>query len=173
MSLPTVKAYTLQEFSNEVKVEIYKRIQSDHEGEMTEDDFNELLFDIKSEELDDAIDIMYNSEVDRLLCEYHIADAVALYISTFGWDKESHPTNKMYLYTVIDDNLNDAPLTHDDYLYWCENHCEDEEEEGEEELNDDNVVVSGIACKTCKFELPEMKMSEHLDKNNPKNKCKC
>ena len=136
MSLPTVKAYTLQEFSNEVKVEIYKRIQSDHEGEMTEDDFNELLFDTKSEELDDAIDIMYNSEVDRLLCEYHIADAVALYISTFGWDKESPPTNKMYLYIVIDDNLN-GDLSHDDYLYWCENHCED-----------DDVVVSGIACKT-------------------------
>lgn len=37
----------------------------------------------------------------------------------------------------------------------------------------EDLLVSGIRCKTCKFELPQMKMSEHLDKNNPKNKCKC
>ena len=121
MSLPTVQAYTVKQFAHEVKVEIYKRIQSDHEGEMTEDDFNELVCDINTEELDDAINIMYNDEVDRLLCEYHIADAVALYISEFGWDKESPPTNKMYLYTIIAHNLN---TTHDDYLDWCENHCD-------------------------------------------------
>jgi hypothetical protein len=124
MSLPTVQAYTISQFVQEVKVEIYKRIQSDHEGEMTEDDFNELVCDIKHEELDDAINIMYNDEVDRLLCEYHIADAVALYISEFGWDKESPPTNKMYLYTIINDNLNDNLINHTDYQDWCENHCD-------------------------------------------------
>lgn len=123
MSLPTVQAYTIKQFVQEVKVEIYKRIQSDHEGEMTEDDFNELVCDIQHEELDDEINIMYNDEVERLLCEYHIADAVALYISQYGWDKECPPTNKMYLYTVINDNLTDA-LTHADYLDWCENHCD-------------------------------------------------
>jgi len=114
---------TIKEFSHEVKVNIYARIQSDHEGEMTEDDFNDIAGDIKSEELDDALNIMYNDEVDRLLCEYHIADAVALYISEFGWDKENPPTNKIYLYTIIDDKLNDS-LSHDDYQDWCENHCD-------------------------------------------------
>jgi hypothetical protein len=63
MTLPTVQAYTLQQFINEVKVEIYKRIQSDHEGEMTEDDFDEIVCDIKTEELDDAINIMYKTPV--------------------------------------------------------------------------------------------------------------
>ena len=37
----------------------------------------------------------------------------------------------------------------------------------------ENTFVSGIQCKTCKFILPNMTMAEHLDKNNPKNKCKC
>ena len=124
MSLPNLQAYTIKQFADEVKVEIYKRIQSDHEGEMTEDDFNDLAGDIKHEELDDAINIMYNDEVDRLLCEYHIADAVALYVSEFGpITKESLPNNKMYLYTVINDKLNDS-LSHEDYLDWCENHCD-------------------------------------------------
>jgi len=124
MSLPNLQAYTIKQFADEVKVEIYKRIQSDHEGEMTEDDFNDLAGDIKHEELDDAINIMYKDEVDRLLCEYHIADAVALYVSEFGpITKESLPNNKMYLYTVINDKLNDI-LAHDDYLDWCENHCD-------------------------------------------------
>jgi hypothetical protein len=36
-----------------------------------------------------------------------------------------------------------------------------------------NTLVSGITCKTCKFVLPTMTMTEHLDKNNIKNKCLC
>jgi hypothetical protein len=123
MPLPNLQAYTIKQFADEVKVEIYKLIQSDHEGEMTEDDFNDIAGDIKHQELDDALNIMYNDEVDRLLCEYHIADAVALYISEFGWEKENPPTNKAYLYSVINDILNDS-LAHDDYLDWCANHCD-------------------------------------------------
>lgn len=44
---------------------------------------------------------------------------------------------------------------------------------GEFENDDEDLIVSGIVCKSCKFELPEMLMSEHLDKTNPKNKCLC
>jgi hypothetical protein len=39
-------------------------------------------------------------------------------------------------------------------------------------MNQD-FIVSGIVCKVCKYELPQMLMSEHLDKKNPKNKCLC
>ena len=36
------------------------------------------------------------------------------------------------------------------------------------------TLVSGIVCKKCGIELPQMLMSEHLDINNPKNKmCGC
>lgn len=124
MSLPTVQSYTISQFVQEVKVEIFKRIQSDHEGEMTEDDFNELVCDIKHEELDDALNIMYKDEVDRLLCEYGITEAFDLYASEFGWDKASPPNTKMLLYTIINDNLNDNLINHADYLDWCENDCD-------------------------------------------------
>jgi hypothetical protein len=114
----------IQQFADEVKVEIYKRIQSDHEGEMTEDDFNDIAGDIKSEELDDEINIMYNDEVDRLLCEYGIGDALVLYVAEFGAiTKEDGPNTKMLLYTIINDKLNYS-LAHDDYLDWCANHCD-------------------------------------------------
>jgi hypothetical protein len=125
MSLPNFQAYTISQFVQEVKVDIYKRIQSDHEGEMTEDDFNELVCDIKHEELDDAINIMYNDEVERLLCEYGIADAIALVIAEFGpITKDNTVNEKMLLYTIINDNLNDNLINHTDYLDWCENHCD-------------------------------------------------
>ena len=124
MSLPNLQAYTIKQFADEVKAEIYKRIQSDYEGEMTEDDFNDLAGDIKHEELDDAINIMYNDEVDRLLCEYGITDALVLYVAEFGdITKESGPNTKMLLYTIINDKLNDTHA-HDDYLDWCANHCD-------------------------------------------------
>jgi hypothetical protein len=42
-----------------------------------------------------------------------------------------------------------------------------------ETLMYENTFVSGIECKTCKTILETMTMKEHLDKNNPKNKCKC
>ena len=43
----------------------------------------------------------------------------------------------------------------------------------DEEEEDEDTLVSGIVCKTCGFELPTMLMSEHLNKENPKNKCLC
>ena len=126
MSLPNLQAYTIKQFADEVKVEIYKRIQSDHEGEMTEDDFNDLAGDIKHEELDDALNIMYNDEVDRLLCEYGIGEAISLHISEFGAiTKENGLNEKILLYTIINDKLNYS-LAHDDYLDWCEAHPMDE-----------------------------------------------
>ena len=121
MSLPTVQAYTFKQFAHEVKVEIYKRIQSDHEGEMTEDDFNDLAGDIIHEELDNNIDIMYNDEVDRLLCDYGIAKAVNLFHDECGeW---ANVNEKMLLYAVFKERLHEI-VAHDDYKDWCENHCD-------------------------------------------------
>jgi hypothetical protein len=41
------------------------------------------------------------------------------------------------------------------------------------EFEEEDLIVSGIVCKVCKYELPQMLMSEHLDKTNQKNKCLC
>ncbi len=35
------------------------------------------------------------------------------------------------------------------------------------------MIVCGIMCKTCNYELPPMLMSEHLDATNIKNQCLC
>ena len=35
-----------------------------------------------------------------------------------------------------------------------------------------NTYITGILCKGCANYLPPMTMNEHLDPNNPKNKCK-
>ncbi len=40
-------------------------------------------------------------------------------------------------------------------------------------LIDDDTLVCGIMCKTCKFVLPPMTVAEHLDKDNVKNTCLC
>lgn len=62
---------------------------------------------------------------------------------------------------------------------------EEDEEEEDPHYNIDNAyiinidvraqdwIVRGITCKHCGFELPEMLMSEHSDKHNPKNNCLC
>jgi hypothetical protein len=117
--LPALQSYTLSACVQEVKVDIFRRIQSDHNG-LTEDDFNELVTDIKHEELDDNITKMYKDEVDKLLCEYGIAEAFDLYASEFGWDHKCPPNTNMVLYAVISDNLNDNVLNYPDYKEWCE-----------------------------------------------------
>ena len=108
---------TCKQFAYGVKVEIYKRIQSEQEGKMEEVDFNDQVCRYLEEEINDEINIMYLDEVERLLCEYGIAAAISFYISEFGAITKEI-SEKMLLCTIINDYLNDK-LTHDDYLKWC------------------------------------------------------
>lgn len=56
----------------------------------------------------------------------------------------------------------------DDYFHFSEDEDEDEEDEYP---TYNNIIVSGIMCSKCKFILPSMRLIEHLDINNKKNKC--
>lgn len=69
----------------------------------------------------------------------------------------------LYYLIVISNNGNKKKIEKEIEQLWQE-HKEQEPEE---------ILVRGIVCKQCKFELPEMTMEEHLDKENPKNKCMC
>jgi hypothetical protein len=110
MTQPTIK-----QFSNKVKVEIYERLQSDYEGEMTEYEFNDLVCDIMSGEIDDAMNTLTKDGMDRLLCEFGIADAINLFHAECGeW---ADVNEKMLLYTVINHDLLYS-LSHSDYLTW-------------------------------------------------------
>lgn len=50
---------------------------------------------------------------------------------------------------------------------------ESDSDDSDDDSDDDEIIVSGIFCKDCGITLPPMTMSEHLDVNNPKNRCKC
>ena len=116
---------TIKEFSHEVKVNIYDCIKSDYEGEMTQEEFNDLVGDIKSVVIDDAINKTNDDEVVRFLCEFGIANAVNLFHAECGeW---ADVNERMLFYAIIDYNILYS-LSHSDYIDWCENHCDCEEE---------------------------------------------
>lgn len=119
------QSHTIDQFAEEVKVEIYKRIRSDYAGEMTEDEFIDFAEDCQHEELNDAIDLLYKDEVERLLCDYGIANTIALYINLFNLNASNPPNDKMYLAPIIRYRLNDI-VCYSDYQTWCENHSNHE-----------------------------------------------
>jgi len=138
----------------------------------TEEDFDSMEnIDFKHEVIDSAISLEYMGDIEELINEFGIGKAIlfSLHAGMEFQDMNPRGISSTLLYQIVMEKLDDF-LIYEDYLVYK---SEKEEEEEDEELNDDTVFVSGIVCKTCKFELPEMKASEHLDKNNPKNKCKC
>jgi len=101
------------QFIWDIKQEIYARLEAE---ECKEDTFDELSATARHEELNDAINIMWSVEVDRLLCEFGIGRAFSLMIEEFGEVKKTEtPLEKMMLYAVIDHTLT---LSHDEYLVW-------------------------------------------------------
>jgi len=178
--------------------DMYERYHS--ENVETEEDFDSMEnIDFKHEVIDSAISSEYTGAIEDMINEFGIGKAILITLDA-GMEFNMNPRqiSSILLYQIVMEKLDDF-LIYEDYLVYKE---KEEKEEGEkskhycdvhenevllhdgsggfycgecdtedEELNDD--TVSGIVCKTCKFELPEMKMSEHLDKNNPKNKCKC
>ena len=168
----------LTNFMKAIADDMYERYH--RENIETEEDFDSMEnIDFKHEVIDSAISSEYTGATEDMINEFGIGKAIFITlgagIELQGMDPRQ--LSAVLLYQIAMEELDDY-VTYEDYLRRGESNNESEEEEegeeeGEEELNDDNVVVSGIVCKTCKFELPEMKMSEHLDKNNTKNKCKC
>ena len=46
----------------------------------------------------------------------------------------------------------------------------DDEDDGQSKVDDD-TILSGIVCNKCQTVLPSLTAKEHLDINNPINKC--
>lgn len=155
---------------NTVAHDIYVRFN--YNDIETEEDFDSMEnIDIKHEAIDGAISSTNIMDIEDLIHEFGIGKAIFITLGA-GIDLEGmdpRQLNDALLYQIVMEKLDDY-LTYEGYLYRGESNNESEEEE-EEEVED--LLVSGIRCRTCKFVLPQMKMSEHLDKNNPKNKCLC
>jgi hypothetical protein len=93
-----------------IKDDIYERIADEHEGEITKEEFNEMVGDIVHEEIDDAVNRMSMLDAERLVGEFGLVQTIQLYTNTFGMWQET-PTLKAFLYCIIDETL--------DYCYYC------------------------------------------------------
>ena len=71
------------ETSLDIAEEVYARIQNDFEN-ITEDKFNDELYDILYEEIDGSVNRMYDNKVDSLLTEIGFREVIDTYISEFG-----------------------------------------------------------------------------------------
>ena len=161
----------LTKFMNTVAHDMYVRFN--HADIDTEEGFDSMEnMDIKHEAIDGNISSTNIMDIEDLIHEFGIGKAIFITlgagIEVEGMDPRQ--LNEALLYQIVMEKLDDY-FTYEGSLHRGESNNESDEEEEEEEEED--LLVSGIYCRTCKFELPEMKMSEHLDKNNPKNKCKC
>ena len=123
-------------FAKEVKRMIYHRVQEKnvHICEMTENEIDEMLFDIKHEVLDHELNIMYDSIIDEYLCEYGIQRAYQLYRDNYGIEREV-PSVKCVLYHIIDDSIN---LSFGNYIKWCWERDESDDESDEESDEEDD-----------------------------------
>lgn len=118
---------TISKLAKEVKTKIYTRIQEEHEGEIKENEFNELIQDIRHEELDYKISVMCICNVNDYLCEYGIQEAFQFYMDSYGFERDI-PSIRCVLYHIIDESIN---LSFSNYLNYC-HHCNESIDESDE-----------------------------------------
>lgn len=107
---------SLIEITLDIAEEVYARIQNDF-GNVSEEEFNDKLYDIVHEELDNDVNIMWNSEVDRLMVEIGFDKAMKTYIDEYG-AIESGITSKTLLYVCIHNELNEQ-LSYEEFVAWA------------------------------------------------------
>jgi hypothetical protein len=101
-----------------VKIDIFKRLLNDHEGELTEMEFHDLVNDvIKHEELDDEVNRLSVCDTERLVCEYGIGNAIQLMIDNYGAMTEA-PNTKTLLYVIINEHYLHDIVSFQNYNDW-------------------------------------------------------
>jgi hypothetical protein len=128
---------SINKFADEIKEMIYKRVQDENEGEditecdVSDNQFQEMVFDIKHEVLDYEISIMYISIINEYLCEYGIQEAYQLYRDEYGIEREV-PSVRCVLYHIIANSIN---LSFRDYKKWCSGNDESDDESDDEDAD--------------------------------------
>jgi hypothetical protein len=77
-------AYTLDEFVDYITNHIFQRIQDSHPGELTKEEYDEIVGDIQHEEIDYAVNVLIDFDVEHLLLEYGLERAITQHIQDFG-----------------------------------------------------------------------------------------
>jgi hypothetical protein len=107
-----------------VKERVYRELENlelegaDLEGEKFEEEIGLPRQDI----LDHEVNIMYNSELERLLAEFGIQRAIDLYVDEYGYDAMCV---KNLLYNALETELHSI-TTHEDFEQWKQSRTRNE-----------------------------------------------
>ena len=110
-----------------IENEIFAIIQSEQEGEIDEEWYENKLDKFRHNEVDTFITEMDTKRCERLVYEFGIYKALKHYNKNFGEICINDHINvcKTLVYVIVDDAL---CVTYIDYQNWCESHPLDEDE---------------------------------------------
>ena len=101
-----------EEFLMGLKERVYRELDED---DVTEDNFEEMIGLPREDKLNhEVMDIMCNSETERLLAEYGIQRAIDLYVDEYG---VAALIAKSLLYNAIETELHHV-TTYEDFQQW-------------------------------------------------------
>jgi len=124
-TMPVQPESSLYKFVSNIKEELFSRIQSEQDGEMTLEEYTEKVIDVLHEEIDYAVTTEYLGDVEKLVYEYGIHKALCLYINenAFGAEalgnitQENGQYSRCLLYMIVKEKLT---YSYDEYNLWCE-----------------------------------------------------
>ena len=113
-----------EEFLMDLKDRVYIELeQCEREGyDLEGEKFEEVIGLPRQEILDHEVNIMYNSELERLLAEFGIQRAIELYEDEYGYDAMCV---KNLLYNALETELHSI-TTHEDFENWKQSRIRNE-----------------------------------------------
>ena len=102
-----------------LKERVYRELDED---DVTEDNFEEMIGLPREDILNHEVNIMYNSELERLLAEFGIQTAIELYVDEYGYDAMCV---KNLLYNALETELHSI-TTHEDFENWKQSRTRNE-----------------------------------------------
>lgn len=113
-----------EEFLMDLKEQVCCQLeQCEREGyDLEGEKFEEVIGLPRQEILDSKVDMLCNSELERLLAEFGIQRAIELYEDEYGYDAMSV---KNLLYNALETELHHI-TTHEDFENWKQNRIRNE-----------------------------------------------
>ena len=100
---PTM-SYTIQDAVTSVQEEVFKRIQNENQGDFTQEEFDEIFYDILHEECDDEVNIMDIYMAEDIIMEYGLQKSIQLMIFNNG-PLQNAPSLRNLAYLIIKEKI--------------------------------------------------------------------
>jgi hypothetical protein len=110
-------SYTIQDAIAYVQEGIFKRIRTEHQGEFTQEEFDDIIYDIVNDECDDYSVHLEGDSVQDLILEYGLKKAIQLTISNNG-PLEDAPDLETMLYYILQEKVY-LLTTFSSYTQYC------------------------------------------------------